>query len=194
MLAAQDGHDSTVELLLDRGADVEARNAVSGCCVSRDFHGWTVTVPDVDLRRAEIGWQSLLGPVGLRARSPMRHGCTAYGWLLRKRGSAAWRRSRSGAIRHCIGRRWRAVSWRGGIACGWGWSVSMARWWGRGQQPWVAARFRVDSWGRGGTVGSRGGVRHWRGQGGWLLVCVCVGHRSRRPACVCVAGRCGARA
>ncbi len=29
MWAAQDGHDSTVELLLDSGADVEAREAVS---------------------------------------------------------------------------------------------------------------------------------------------------------------------
>ena len=34
MVAAQNGHESTVGLLLDRGADMEARNKVSTLCWS----------------------------------------------------------------------------------------------------------------------------------------------------------------
>ena len=77
MWAAQDGHESTVELLLDRGADVEAREVVRTCLERRsrggaypaDRRGRAVREPAAGLRRAVSRSQPCVGPDGVRSLS-----------------------------------------------------------------------------------------------------------------------------
>ncbi len=117
MLAALDGHDSTVELLLDRGADVEAPDDVRTC-------------PDPPQAQWSVSWRQLLAGCDRaqycthagnepqadsagtrRAVRTFRFGVAGSEvvWRLRVAGNAAWRRPGGGPAR---GAWWRSV-WLG---------------------------------------------------------------------------------
>ena len=187
MLAAQNGHKSTAGLLLDRGADVEARDKVSGGVdpcprrrrgVAASAVGWVCS----------CGWRwtgaggcrpaALLGRCSLRA--VCEAACPHRVWGVGRGGGVAAARGvvGSGGVSARVRRGWRAQvagaggglglgicgcrAWRGVRMC-----VLLVGWRGRGSQPWPMAVHGVLLRGRWPAAVTRlGGV----GAGVW---CVC---------------------
>ena len=185
MVAAQNGHEPTVGLLLDRGADVEARNKVSGGvvdpCPQRRIgvavsaagwvcaHGWGWTGAGSGRPAALVGRRGL--------RAVCEAACPQRVWGGGRGGGVAAARGVVGpggvSIRARVGggRGWRAGAgagrWGRRSWCGVRLCVLLFVWRGRGSQPWPMAVHGVLLRGRWPAAVTRlGGV----GAGVW---CVC---------------------